>query len=243
MKTVFKLLSVMAFMMVFAVNCQKPIEPDDGGDNHHPTDSVTHAFVDLGLPSGLLWATCNIGASSPEEVGDYFAWGDTLPKEMYDWKNYRYASYDDRYLLNKYCTNPDCGVDGFADGLATLEPVDDAATANWGAEWRMPTSEEFDELIQNTECIWTSMNGVEGRLFTAANGNSVFFPATGFRLDGELICTNLGIYWSSSLQTNCQVAAWSLHFDYGNMHVCGTYERSRGQIVRAVYIAKQQYYE
>lgn len=240
MKSVLKLLPAMALMMAFAVCCQKPIEPNEGGEIVDPTDSLTHAFVDLGLPSGVLWATCNIGASSPEEVGDYFAWGDTLPKEMYDWKNYRYASYVDRYLLNKYCTIPDCGVDGFVDGLATLEPVDDAATANWGEGWRMPTSEDFDELIQNTECTWTSMNGVDGRLFTAANGNSVFFPATGFRLDGDLICTNLGIYWSSSLQTDCQVAAWSLHFDYGNMHVCGTYERSRGQIVRAVYIAKQQ---
>lgn len=244
MKSVFKLLSVMALMMVFAVCCQKPIEPDDGGDNHHPTDSITHAFVDLGLPSGLLWATCNIGASSPEEVGDYFAWGDTSPKEMYDWKNYPYCSYaHDRFELTKYCTDSCWGFNGIADHLTVLESEDDAAAANWDEGWRMPTSEDYDELIQNTQCIWTTMNGVNGRLFTAKNGNSVFFPATGFRLDGELICTNLGVYWSSSLQTNCQVAAWSLHFDYGNMHVCGTYERSRGQIVRAVYIAKQQYNE
>lgn len=235
MNSTLKVITAFLLTLVVAVGC-KPDEPLPIDDPDEPI--VLDGCVDLGLPSGTLWATCNLGASSPEEVGDYYAWGDTLPKEMYDWKNYRYATYADGYLLNKYCTNPVCGVDGFTDGLATLEAVDDAATANWGPEWRMPTSEEYDELIQNTECTWTSMNGVDGRLFTAENGNSVFFPATGFRLDGELICTNLGIYWSSSLQTNCQVAAWSLHFDYGNMHVCGTYERSRGQCVRAVRVCQ-----
>ena len=183
-----------------------------------------HEYVDLGLPSGTLWATCNVGASSPEDVGDYFAWGETATKDIYDWKQYKFGILcTDVYKLTKYCNN-----------LTVLEPVDDAASANWGVGWRMPTAEEFDELHRNTTFVWTTKNGVEGRLLTGPNGNSIFLPATGFYLDDNLICTGLGIYWSSSLQTTSQVSAWSLHFDYENCHVCATYERSRGQVVRAV---------
>ena len=192
-------------------------------------------YVDLDLPSGTLWAKCNVGADSPEETGYYFAWGETATKDMYDWKQYKYcAAAGDDYKLTKYCTNPDCGLNGFVDNLTVLEPADDAVMANWGSGWRMPTSEEFNELYQNTTFEWTERNGVYGRLLTGSNGNSIFLPATGFRLDGNLICTSLGVYWSSSLQTECQVAGWSLHFDDVNCHVCGTYERSRGQCVRAV---------
>ena len=198
-----------------------------------------HEYVDLGLPSGTLWATCNVGAESPEDCGSYFAWGETNPKEMYDWKQYRYCAYDDgRYMLTKYCSDSSCGFNGFVDGLTVLEPDDDAVRANWGEGWRMPTKEEYEELNQETTFLWTSQNGVEGRLLTGPNGNSIFFPATGFYLDGENICTGLGIYWSSSLQTVSQISAWSLHFDYENCHVCATYERSRGQCVRAVRVEK-----
>lgn len=224
-------LKVVMLLLVFAVGC-KPDEPNNGGDNNHLNG---HEFVDLGLPSGMLWATCNVGADTPEDCGDYFAWGDTITKEMYDWKSYQYATWvDGRYELTKYCTDSSCGYNGFVDGLIVLEPVDDAVLANWGTGWRMPTAEEWDELYQNTTCVWTIQNDVCGRLLSASNGNSIFLPATGFRLDGELICTGLGVYWSSSLQYGCQVAAWSFHFDDVNCHVCGTYERSRGQCVRAV---------
>lgn len=194
-----------------------------------------HEYVDLGLPSGTLWATCNVGADNPEDAGDYFAWGETETKGFYDWKQYKYSMFDDvGYKLTKYCTNSICGYNGFVDNLTVLESIDDAVSANWGEGWRMPTAEEFDELYQNTTFIWTTLNGVEGRLLTGPNGNSIFMPATGFYLDGDLICTGLGIYWSGSLQTVSQVSAWSLHFDYENCHVCATYERSRGQVVRAV---------
>lgn len=224
-------LKVVMLMLVLAVGC-KPDEPNNDDDNHILNG---HEFVDLGLPSGMLWATCNVGADTPEDCGDYFAWGDTITKEMYDWKSYQYATWvDGRYELTKYCTDSSCGYNGFVDGLIVLEPVDDAVLANWGTGWRMPTAEEWDELYQNTTCVWTIQNDVCGRLLSASNGNSIFLPATGFRLDGELICTGLGVYWSSSLQYGCQVAAWSFHFDDVNCHVCGTYERSRGQCVRAV---------
>jgi len=247
-----KTIAALILMMAFAMGCSKPDEPTNNDNPTDQNDSIVsdsivndsiindsvvydHGFVDLGLPSGLLWATCNIGASSTEDCGDYFAWGETAKKGMYDWKQYKYSSVcDDGCYLTKYCTDPKLGFNGFVDSLMVLEPIDDAVIANWGADWRMPTKEEYEELNQETTFTWTKVNGVEGRLLTGPNGNSIFFPATGFYLDGEVICTGLGIYWSSSLQTVSQVSAWSLHFDYENCHVCATYERSRGHCVRAV---------
>lgn len=222
-----RLLSILIFAIIF-VGCKKEKNVDVVSDDGHE-------YVDLGLPSGTLWAACNVGASRPEEVGDYFAWGETVTKNMYDWKQYKFGILcNNVYKLTKYCNDSTCGYNGYVDNLTILESVDDAVSANWGDKWRMPTAEEYNELYQNTSFTWTTLNGVYGRLLTGINGNSIFFPATGFRLDDELICTGLGIYWSSSLQTDCQVAAWSLHFDYEECHVCGTYERSRGQVVRAV---------
>ena len=222
---------VMVLLLAFVVAC-KPEEPINGEDSHVLNG---HEYVDLGLPSGTLWATCNVGADTPEDCGDYFAWGDTIPKEMYDWKNYQYATFvDGRYELSKYCTDSYWGFNGFVDSLTMLEPVDDAALAQWGVGWRMPTKEDYAELFQNTTYAWTTQNGVEGRLLTGSNGNSIFLPATGFCLEGEPLCPGLGLYWSSSLQTSSQMSAWSFHFDYEDCHVCGTYERSRGQCVRAV---------
>lgn len=222
---------VMVILLAFVVGC-KPDEPNIGGDNHELNG---HEYVDLGLPSGILWATCNVGANKPEDSGDYFAWGDTLPKEMYDWKSYKYSNFvNGVYKLNKYCTDSYWGIDGFVDSLTVLLPADDAALAQWGVGWRMPTKEDYSELFQNTTYEWTTQNGVEGRLLTGRNGNSIFLPVTGFRLDGDLLCTGLGLYWSSTLQTGSQMSAWSFHFDYEDCHVCGTYERSRGQCVRAV---------
>lgn len=222
---------IVAIFLVFSivfVGCKKEKNVSDGV-------VVDCDYVDLGLPSGTLWAKCNVGAGSPEEVGDFFAWGETATKDFYDWKHYKYSVFDDvDFKLTKYCTDSTYGYNGFVDNLTVLESVDDAVRANWGPEWRMPTAEEFNELQQNTTFVWTTINGVEGRLLTGPNGNSIFLPATGFYLDGELICTGLGIYWSSSLQTTSQVSAWSLHFDDVNCHVCATYERSRGQVVRAV---------
>ena len=222
-----KSLVLLAVTMTLLVGCKK--------ENNDTVNATDQGYIDLGLPSGTLWAACNVGANNPEEAGCYFSWGETTTKDLYDWKHYKYSAFaDGNYLLTKYCNNSTYGFDGFVDNLTVLEQADDAVVANWGANWRMPTREEFDELYQNTTFVWTTMNGVEGRLLTGNNGNSIFLPATGFRLEGELMCTGLGIYWSSTLQTECQVAAFSLHFDDVNCHVCGTYERSRGQVVRAV---------
>ena len=220
--------------------CAPEDDPDQGGNGGSgDTIAVAHDYVDLGLPSGLLWATCNVGADDPEDCGDYFAWGETDAKELYDWKSYPYACFvNGRYVLTKYCTDSTCGYNGMVDGLTVLEAADDAATANWGADWHMPTKEEWEELCRHSTCIRITQNGVEGRLITGPNGNSIFLPATGFYLDGDLICNGLGIYWSSSLQTGSQVSAWSFHYSLDDYHVCGTYERSRGQVVRAVRAVK-----
>ena len=231
MSNIIKAITSIMLMLVFA-SCNKPDEPNQGGDGNGNVVGG-HEYVDLGLPSGTLWATCNVGANTQEDFGDYFAWGETLPKDIYDWKSYKYGNYE-RKELTKYCTDSCYGLNGFVDNKTLLEPIDDAATANWGADWRMPTKEEWEELYQKTTCTWTTQNGVEGRLLTGRNGNSIFLPTTGFFLDGELICLGLGIYWSSSLHKGFPERGWSFHYDLDECHVCGTYERSRGQVVRAV---------
>ena len=246
MNRLIKLIVTVALMAFFAASCSKSDEPNNGG-NVGENDSIInngdtlfgHDFVDLGLPSGTLWATCNVGADNPEDCGDYFAWGETCSKELYDWKNYRYGNcVHNWFAMTKYCTNSDWGLNGFVDSLTVLEPAGDAATANWGDDWRMPTKEEWEELYLKTTSVWTTRNGVEGRLLTGPNGNSIFLPATGFCLDGEPVCPRLGIYWSCTLHSRFPERGWSFHYDMDECHVCGTYERSRGQIIRAVRVVK-----
>ena len=168
-----------------------------------------HSTVDLGLPSGLLWATCNVGALAPEDYGDYFAWGETQPKVIYDDTTYQYCN-DDIYQLTKYCNDASYGYNGFTDTLTILQPSDDAAVANWGNGWRMPTKAEFEELYNNTTVTSTTQNGVNGRLFTATNGNSLFLPAADAR-DGS----GYGYYWTSSLYIDYPSYASDLNFYSG----------------------------
>ncbi len=177
-----------------------------------------HDFVDLGLPSGTLWATCNVGATNPEDYGDYFAWGETTTKETYRWNTYSLCNDGSNHKLTKYCNNSSYGNNGFTDTLTTLESVDDAATANWGSAWRMPTKEDFEELNNNCTKTWTTQNGVNGALFTGPNGKSVFLPAAGYYLGSELLTAgSLVHYWSSSLYTDTTTIAWNFSNanDYG----------------------------
>jgi hypothetical protein len=161
--------------------------------------------VDLGLPSGTLWATCNVGASSPEESGDAFAWGETEPVGEYDWNNpwsnYKWCNGSSD-TLTKYCTDSDYGT---VDNLTELEPEDDAAWVNWGPMWRMPNEEQFDELEENCTWKWSTKNGVEGRLITGPNGNSIFLPAT-----------EENAYWSRELNTALPFYAFGRDFDLQN---------------------------
>lgn len=202
------------------------------------TPNEAYEYVDLGLPSGLLWSTCNVGANAPEEYGDYFAWGETQPKDTYNWSTYQYCN-GSGYTLIKYCNNSNYGYNGFTDNLTTLQPEDEAATANWGADWRMPTKEEWQELYNNTTCTWTTQNGVNGRLFTASNGNTLFLPAAGYRFGSSLDETGLyGYYWSSSLYTDRPHDSWVLYF-YSGDYGMGSSDRYYGRSVRAVRSASQ----
>ena len=161
-------------------------------------------YVDLGLPSGTLWATCNVGASSPEDYGDYFAWGETSAKTMYNWSTY-FDTKDNGNTFNKYNNN---------DGLTILEPEDDAAYKNWGPAWRMPSKDQIDELINSnyTTTEWTTQNGVQGRLITSkSNGNSIFLPAAGVRTISYLVEVGSdGYYWSRTLHESDPGGAWFL---------------------------------
>ncbi len=203
------------------------------------TLSNSHNYVDLGLPSGILWATCNVGADSPEDYGDYFAWGEAQPKDTYDRSTYQYCMGSPS-TLTKYCNDPSRGYNGFTDNLTTLLPEDDAATANWGSDWRMPTREEWEELYQNTTLTWTTQNGVNGFLFTATNGNSLFLPAAGCRCSGSLNNAGSdGCYWSSSLYTFNPSNAWYSYFYSGSYFMGSSCRRYDGQSVRAVRSSRQ----
>ena len=198
----------------------------------------SHKYVDLGLPSGTKWATCNVGATTPEGSGDYFAWGETTTKETYNWSTYRYCN-GDYNTLTKYSNNAEYGNNGFTDALTTIEASDDAATANWGAGWRMPTREEMVELYSNCTHEWTTQNGVIGRKFTGPNGNSVFLPAAGGR-DGSSLHYDgsYGGYWSSSLNSDDPNYARVLNFDSGDCYT-DIGERYYGLSVRPVYVSAQ----
>lgn len=192
-----------------------------------------HDYVDLGLPSGTKWATCNVGAGSPFSYGDYFAWGETSPKEAYDWSTYIWCNGAE-YTLTKYCNNPNDGYNGFTDNLTVLQASDDAATANWNAGWRMPTYNEMAELKNRCSVTWSTQNSVNGRLFVGTNGNSLFLPAADNRYDGSYHgAGSYGGYWTSSLGTDAPEGAWILFF---NSDICAMDYGSRfcGQSVRAV---------
>ncbi len=167
-------------------------------------DGEEHEYVDLGLSSGTLWATCNVGASKPEDYGSYFAWGETTPKTEYEWSTYKYGS--DYNELTKYCTKDSYGI---VDNKTVLEASDDAATANWGSGWRMPTTEEQQELCDNCTWTWTTLNGVNGYKVVAENSNSIFLPAAGYRSATSLGAAGSdGYYWSSSLYTSSGIACY-----------------------------------
>ena len=158
------------------------------------SDSNDHRWIDLGLPSGTLWATMNVGASSPEDYGDYFAWGETSPKEVYSLSTYKWCKGAEN-TQTKYCSDSELGI---VDNKKTLDPDDDAATINWGPSWRMPTEAQMQELI--TRCNWkaSTMKGVKGYSVTGPNGATMFLPAALCRGDGPIDDIDWGgFYWSS----------------------------------------------
>ena len=216
-------------MAAFVAGCNPEDEPNNGGGNGGNTD--THEYVDLGLPSGTLWATANVGATSTNGYGDYFAWGETQPKENYTWSTYRYCNGSFK-TLTKYCDNAEFGDNHFTDTLKVLLPEDDAATANWGEDWRTPTYDEWVELEQNTTQTWVNQDGLNGRLFTAENGNTLFLPSAGFHNEDYLLCVGDGFYWASSLGTSYPYYGKHFFFVGGSNEFFGY--RAQGIPVRPV---------
>ena len=184
--------------------------------------------VDLGL--SVKWANMNVGASTPEGYGDFFAWGETTPKNTYNLSAYKWSKGTKKSLF-KYCTDSEYGM---VDDKTVLEPSDDAATAQWGSSWRMPTAEEFDELCDSCSWAWTTQNDVNGYLVTGPSGNSIFLPAAGCRYDkGSYYVGTYGYYWTSSV-----VAAHPNCARYLFFKAEGTdrliYDRDSGRTVRPV---------
>lgn len=193
-------------------------------DSNHPH------LIDLGLPSGTKWACCNVGASRPEDYGNYYAWGETTTKRTYDWSNYKWCrgAFDKQ---TKYCTK---SIYGTVDNKTVLEPSDDAARTNWGSSWRMPTYSEYQELVDKCTHVWTTVNGVSGRKFTGPNGASIFLPAAGWRDGaGSNGRGSYGRYWSSTLYESDPFYAYVLCFHSGTASV-NYGNRVNGQSVRPV---------
>lgn len=232
MKKVF--LALMAITTIALTGCEK------GKDE--PKQNNGHEAVDLGL--SVKWATCNVGASKPEEYGDYFAWGETSPKTSYDWSTYKYMQngkssweYITKYTIPNYQKsgiwyNGDIFV---GDNKTTLDLSDDAAHVNWGGNWRMPTKEEWEELETKCTLTWTQKSGIKGCEVKGSNGNSIFLPASGCRDYSSLYGVgSFGLYWSSSLGGSyCSYEAYDLHFNSDNVGWYYWY-RYDGQSVRPV---------
>lgn len=177
--------------------------------------------VDLGLPSGTKWASCNIGATNPEDYGDYFAWGETETKSNYTESTYSYYdSLDSTYI--------DIGTN-----IAGTRY--DVATVKWGSSWCMPTSTQIDELISNCTWTWTTLNEVNGYLVIGTNGNSVFLPAAGEKVSTyHFSAGSRGIYYSASYNSKYARYAYYLSFDSsGQGSYIGDY-RCRGRSIRPV---------
>ena len=208
--------------------------------------AINTEYVDLGLPSGLKWAKCNIGATSETEGGVFFQWGETsgisesllgkYSDEKYTWTTYKYCngSYD---TLTKYCIDNEYGT---VDDKSILDTEDDAARAIMGGDWRMPTSNEFQELIDNTTNVWIENyngSGINGRKFTSKkNGNSIFIPASGYATGTTVYDRGIfGYYWSSSLFTLGR-SEYGIGFDFssGAVFSPGGGSRSVGRYVRGV---------
>lgn len=189
-------------------------------------------YVDLGLPSGIKWATCNVGATSPEEYGNYYAWGETTAKSTFTWSNYKWCN-GSYWTQKKYCTSSSYGT---VDNKIVLDKSDDAASVNWGGNWRMPTKAEQDELRSNCTWTWTTENGVNGyTVKSKANGKSIFLPAAGYYYESSLEeAGSRGIYKSASLVELVPEHAYDL--DLTTTYGAREYYSNRcyGRTIRAV---------
>lgn len=213
-------------MLLFVGFAMCALQACGDDEEDEPSDKPTfgtidgHEYVDLGL--SVKWATCNVGASKPEDYGDYYAWGETNEKSIYYWEYYKYWSDRDGdgcFDENEY-QNTGSNISGTQY---------DVAHVKWGSNWRMPTKEEIRELVNNCTWKWTTQNGVDGQLVTGPNGNSIFLPAAGHRLGTDLLKRgSYGFYWSATLWEDYSYGAYYLYFHgdhyWGNLeHRCYGY--------------------
>lgn len=201
-KSIIGKISIISVVVCVFLSCEKDSEI---------IFSPTGVPVDLGL--SVKWASCNVGANSPEDYGDYFAWGEIEPKKKYTDGTYTYH-----------------------DNPVTLPYYADAAHANWGGSWRMPTKAEWMELVMECTWEWSNFKGVEGYIVRSeSNGNSIFLPAAGYRIDSSLYGAGLyGDYWLSSLKTDDPYYAFEMFFGSDNSSYWGNYFRYFGHSVRPV---------
>ena len=216
-----KTILILSIVTLFFAGCKK----DDIFEKGDMGVVNGHAWVDLGLPSGTKWATCNIGATSPEEYGDYFAWGDTEPAPN---NNYSFSNCP-TYGLSA----SELQSQGYIDSEGNLTAQYDAAVANWGGGWRMPTRSEMQELIDKCTWTWTAQNGVNGyKVTSTVNSNYIFLPAAGYRYGTSLNnAGSNGYYWSSTPDSN--IYAYYLYFS-SSSHSVDYDNRNYGRTVRPV---------
>ena len=192
-------------------------------------------YVDLGLPSGIKWATTNLGALKPEGKGLFYAWGEVLPKSYYEFTTYRYCSETNEdttvKTLSKYVTD---GMFGLVDNLTQLEPSDDVATQLLGSGWRIPTLDEIKELLNTCEYTVETVGEQQGTRFTGPNGNSIFIPWVGTKFKGELEYPERGYYWGSTLGSDNKFGEGL--FLSQRMTILGNgFTRCSGRCIRAVH--------
>lgn len=215
-------------------SCAKDDECGENKPNKTPEGVVA---VDLGL--SVKWANMNIGATTPESYGLYFAWGETIgygldtsDGHLFYWSSYKWCKVANIFLT-KYCISPSHGT---VDSKTVLDLEDDAAHVNWGGSWRLPTKAEQDELLDNCTWTWTRQNGVNGYKVTSKTStNSIFLPAAGYRRESEFLNAGYsGYYWSSSLSTTSDGSAYDLDLASINFARVNTISRDAGISVRAV---------
>lgn len=211
------------------------------------TASVTgsadgHEWIDLGLPSGTLWATMNVGANRPEDYGDYFAWGETKAKDEYNWATYKWCNGTTE-SATKYCNDSSYGT---VDNKNELDPEDDAATANWGSNWQMPSLDQLEELRTECNWKWTSRNGVKGYVVTSkSNKASLFLPTAGEYCNSNIVeAGTKGSYWSRTVSESIAIGSYHLYMDSNSellianssFIVCDDNAKAVGSSVRAVLV-------